>query len=111
VQFKQKLQQDMREAIRVQDQQRVNVIRMLLAAFERAQEMMGREAFETANTGATIPPDRHQILNEQAIKDILRDEVQRRREAADILRAGRQTEQAESEEADIAILEGYLANV
>jgi uncharacterized protein YqeY len=91
VNLKQRLQQDMRDAMRAHDLQRVNVIRMLLAAFEHAQEAMGKEAFDTVNSdGVDIQPDRYQVLSEQAIQDIIRNEVQRRREAADLFRDGRQ---------------------
>jgi len=38
--LKQQFQQDMRDAMRAHHQARVNVIRMLLAAFEHAQEAM-----------------------------------------------------------------------
>ncbi len=98
--------------MRVHDLQRVNVIRMLLAAFEHAQEAMGREAFDSVNSdGVDIQPDRHQVLSEQAIQDIIRNEVQRRREAADLFRAGRQKKRVEIEETEIAILEHYLAGI
>ncbi len=46
VDLKQRFQQDMRDAMRAGDQERVNVIRMLLAAFEHAQEAMGKQAFD-----------------------------------------------------------------
>jgi uncharacterized protein YqeY len=98
--------------MRAQDQQRVNVLRMLLAAFENAQEDMGKHAFDSSESeGVNIPPDRHQTLSEQAIQDIIRQEVQRRREAADVLRSGGQEKRAETEEIEIAILEQYLTKL
>jgi len=98
--------------MRAHDKQRVNVIRMLLAAFENTQEAMGKQAFDSFNPDeANIQPDRHQILSEQAIQDIIRNEMQRRWEAADVFRVGRQKKRAESEEAEIAILEHYLIKV
>lgn len=106
--LKQCFQHDLREALRAQDQTRVNVIRMLLAAFEQTQEMMGKQAFELSN-GADILPDRHQTLDEQAIQAIILNEVQRRRESLDLLVVGRQYGHAEVEQAEIAILEQYLA--
>lgn len=110
--LKQRFQQDMRDAMRVHDKQRVNVIRLLLAAFEHAQEAMGKQAFDSFDTeGANFQPDRHQTLSEQDVKDIIRNEVQRRREAADIFRAGGQKKRAESEETEIAILEQYLTKM
>ena len=101
--LKQRFQQDM------QDQERVNVIRMLLAAFESAQEAMGKEAFDASDPdGVNIQPDRHQTLSEQTIQDIIRNEMQSRREATDVFRGGGESKRADSEEAEIAILEQYL---
>ena len=98
--------------MRAQDRERVNVIRMLLAAFEHAQEAMGKQAFDASDPdGTSIQHDRHQTLSEQTVKDIIRSEVQRRREAADIFRAGKEEKRAESEEAEIAILEQYLTTL
>ena len=112
VDLKQRFQQDMRDAMRAHDKQRVNVVCLLLAAFEHAQEAMGKQAFDSFDPDETnIQPDCHQTLNEQAIQDIIRNEVQRRREAADLFRAGGQKKRAESEETEIAILEDYLTKM
>ncbi len=44
-----RLQQDLKEAMRAQDQQqRVHVIRLLMAALEKAQEEKGKEAFDAS---------------------------------------------------------------
>jgi len=109
VNLKKRFKDDMRDAMRAHDKQRVNVIRLLLAALEHAQEAMGKQAFDSYNPDeVNIQPDRHQTLSEQAIEDIIRNEVQNRREAADIFRAGGESKRAESEESEIAILEQYL---
>ena len=92
----------------VQDQERVNVIRMLLAAFEHAQEALGKQAFDAFEPDrANIQPDRHQILS----KDIIRNEMNSRQEAADVFRAGGENKRAESEDTEIAILEEYLTQM
>ena len=110
--LKQQLQQDMRDAMRANDQQRVNVIRMLLAAIEHAQEAMGKQAFASFNSdGINIQPDRHQILSEQDIHDIILNEVQHRREAVDLFRVGGQEKRAEIEETEITIIEHYLTKI
>ena len=110
--LKKRFQKDMRDAMRAHDNQRVNVIRLLLAAFEHAQEAMGKQAFDSFDPDETnIQPDRHQTLSEQAIQDIIRNEVLRRREAADVFRDGGQKKRAESEETEIAILEQYLTRM
>ena len=107
--IKQRFQQDMRDAMRVQDRERVNVLRMLLAAFEHAQEAMGKQAFDAFEPdGANIQPDRHQTLSKETIKDVIRSEMQSRWEAADVFRAGGESKRAEGEETEITILEQYL---
>ena len=99
----------MRDAMRTHDQARVNVICMLLAAFEHAKEAMGKQAFDAFDVdGANIQPDRHQTLSNETIQNIIRNEMQSRREAADVFRAGGESKRAESEETEITILEQYL---
>ena len=80
--LKQQFQQDMRDAMRTHDQARVNVIRMLLAAFEHAQEAMGKQAFDAFDSDVNnIQLDRYQTLSKEAIQGIIRNEIQSRREA------------------------------
>ena len=107
--LKQQLQQDLQDAMRAQDQQRVTVLRMLIAAVEQAQEERGKQAFDSLDPeNEDMQPDRQQDVSSQAVKEILRKEVQQRREAVDDFRAGGQIERAEQEETEIAILEEYL---
>lgn len=88
------------------------MIRMLLAAFEHAREAMGKQAFDAFDPdGNNIQPDRHQTLSKEAIKDNIRNEMQSRREAADVFRAGGESKRAENEETEIAILEEYLTQM
>lgn len=110
--LKQQFQQDMRDAMRGHAQARVNVIRMLFVAFEHAQEAMGKQAFDAFDPdGNNIRPDRHQTLSKETIQDTIRNEMQSRREAADVFRAGGESKRAESEEIEIAILEQYLTQM
>ena len=96
----------------MQDQGRVNVIRMLLAAFEHAQEAMGKQAFDAFDPdGENIRPDRPQTLSKETMQDIIRNEMHSQREAADVFRAGGERKRAEREEAEIAILEQYLTQM
>lgn len=107
--LKQQLQQDLQDAMRAQDQQRVTVLRMLIAAVEQAQEEMGKQTFDSLDPeNEDMQPDRQQEVSSQAVKEILRNEVQQRQEAVDDFRAGGQIERAEQEETEIAILKEYL---
>ena len=107
--WKQQLQGDLRESLRAQDQPRVNAIRMLIAALEKAQEELGKQAFDPEHSQETdIPPDREQTLSRQTIQEVIQVEVERRRESVDQFRTHGQEEQANVEESEIAVLEGYL---
>jgi uncharacterized protein YqeY len=109
VDLKQQLQQDLQDAMRAQDQQRVTALRMLIAAVEQAQEEMGKQAFDSLDPeNEDMQPDRQQEVSNQDVKEIIHNEVQQRREAIDGFRAGGQIERAEQEETEIAILEEYL---
>ena len=95
--WKQRLQEDLQGAMRAQDEPRVNAIRGLVAALEKAQEEKGKEAFDPSKPQETdIPPDREQALSPQTIQEVIRAEVQLRKERGDV------------EENEIAILEQYL---
>lgn len=107
------LQQDLKTALRAGDRQRVGVIRMVLAAIKTAQMAEVKAAYDAAAaTGdeeaaaGTIDHDRP--LDEAAVLDTLAKEIKRRREAAEMFRAGKRPELAENEEAEAAIIEAYL---
>ena len=111
--WKKRFQQELRDAMRAQDEPRVNVIRMVMAALEKAQEEKGKQAFEDASNpdGADILADREQSLSGETIREIIHAELEHRREAVDVLRNGGQNERADSEEGEIAILEQYLRTI
>lgn len=109
--IKQQLQLDLRAAMRAQDRQQASVIRLILAAIEKAQEAQGRQSFEAAgDSGAPILPDRHQALSQPVVEEILRSEIRHREEAAELLPAGQHPAKAELE-ADIDLLRHYLVAV
>ncbi len=107
--IKEQLQNDMKEAMRARDQQRLGTIRMALAALQSAQQAMVKQAFDAASAaGDESQFDSKQSLSDQAMQDVLTREVKRRREAADMFRKGGRIDMAEAEEAEIAVLEHYL---
>lgn len=107
--IKQQLQNDMKEAMRARDQQRLGVIRMALAALQSAQQTMIKQAFDAASlAGEESQVDSKQELSDQTMQDVLMKEVKRRREAADMFRKGGRNDMAEAEEAEIVVLEHYL---
>ena len=98
--------------MKAQEEPRINAIRLLRAALEKAQEEKGKEAFDPANPEETdIPPDREQTLSPQQIQEVIRAEIERRRESVEQFRTHGQSEQADSEGREITILEQYLAEL
>jgi uncharacterized protein YqeY len=98
--------------MRAQEQARVNAIRLLIASLEKAQEELGKQAFDPDHPDeTTIPADREQTLSRQTIQEVIRTEMERRRESVEQFRTHGQRERADSEESEIAVLEQYLTTI
>lgn len=85
-----RLQDDMKAAMRAKEQQRLDTIRMALAALKNARI------------------DRGQDLDEAEMVGVLQKEAKRRRESVAEYRKVNREDLAASEEAELAILEAYL---
>lgn len=88
--LKDRLQQDLKDALRNRDERRKAVIRMALAAIQLAEADHGGE------------------LDEPSLVAVLQKEVKRRQETIDELRGTPRTDRLADEEAELAILESYL---
>ncbi len=88
--LKERLDQDLKTAMRERAQLRLDTIRMLKSAVKyREIELM-------------------KPLDDAGVHGVIASEVKRRRDAVEQYRAGNRPELAEKEEAEIAILQGYL---
>jgi uncharacterized protein YqeY len=103
-----RLQSDLKTAMKAGDKLRVEVLRMGINAIKSAQMAMVKEAFDAAGDAGAETVDRGQALSDQAMQDALTKEVRKRREAADLFTKGGRPELAEREAAEAAILEEYL---
>lgn len=88
--LKDRIREDLKTAMKAKEKERTGTIRMLLAAIQ---------AEET--TGA-----KHEVSDEEVLKVITR-EIKKRRESAEIYTANNRPELAETELAEVAILEAY----
>lgn len=86
------LQRDLTAAIRAQDKVRAGTLRMALTAIAN-EEVAGKEA---------------RVLLEDEVLKVVAKEGKKRREAAEAYRDAGRPELAEVEEAELAVLEGYL---
>lgn len=107
------LQQDLKAAMRAGERQRMDVIRMTLAALKSAQMAQVKAAFdkaggEQAGEAAQQAAEQAGALSEAAMQDTVAKEAKRRREAADAYRKASREDLAAGEEAEAAILESYL---
>lgn len=105
--IQEQLQDDLKTAMRAGEKQRVEVIRMAIAALKNARLALLKEAFD-ASGGSAEAVDSTQQLTDQAMQDTLAKEVKRRREAAELYRKNGRTDLSDQEDAEAAILEGYL---
>ncbi len=88
--LKDKLQQDLKEAIRSRDAQRKSVIRMCLFAIQRAEVEQGGE------------------LDEPALVAVLQKEAKQRRDAIEQFEDADRPDLLEAEKDELVILESYL---
>lgn len=89
---KQSLREDMTTAMRARDKVRTATLRMALAAVTNA-EVAGKEAKE---------------LSDDEVQQVIAKEAKKRREAAQAYDEAGRTELADSERAELAVLEEYL---
>ena len=90
--LKEQLKTDLTTAMRERDQVRAGSIRMALTAVTN-EEVSGRE---------------HRELSDDDVLKVLAKEAKKRREAAEAYTGAGRTELASKEEAELAVLEGYL---
>ena len=90
ISLKERLEEDMRTALRAGDRDRLSVIRMALAAIQRS---------EINNRGS---------LDDSDTQGVLEKMVKQSREAADLYEQGGEPERAKKEVAEIEILMRYL---
>jgi uncharacterized protein YqeY len=111
--IQEQLQQDLKTAMRGGERERVGVIRMALAALQKAQMALVEAEYnkalaESHTTEPEITLDRNKPLSETAMQETIAKEVKRRYDAAEIYRKGQREDLASQEESEATILEAYL---
>lgn len=108
----QRLQNDMKEAMRARDQLRVDTLRMAMNAIKSSFDNLKKQAYDAAGGEANLVTSKAAVdavaLSEAQMIEIIIKEVKRRRESVDMFRKGNRPELAEKEEKEMAILEAYL---
>jgi uncharacterized protein len=89
-----RIETDLRTAMKERDKARTSALRMVVAALKNR-----------ATADGLSPQGR---LDDEVVQKVLATEVKRRKEAAAAFRDAGRTEQAEAEEAEAAIYEAYL---
>lgn len=85
-----KVQEDLKQAQLARDEVKVSTLRLLLSEIRNAEIAKGGQ------------------LSDEEVIAIIQREVKKRKEAAAGFRAGGREDQAQKEEAELKILEGYL---
>jgi len=85
-----KLQSDLRQSQLARDEIKVSTLRLLLSEIKNAEIAKGEE------------------LSDQDIISVIQKEVKKRKEASLAFRQGGREEQAQKEESESSVLEGYL---
>lgn len=119
-----RLTADMKDAMRAGDKARVAVIRTTRAALQSAQLDAAKQRYDAAARAieaehaddaaardaalAAISADSHVDLDQAAAEAVIAKEIKRRRDAAEIYRKAGREDLAAGEDAEAAVLEGYL---
>lgn len=119
-----RLQEDMKDAMRSGDKFRLGVIRMARAALQTAQQDAAKARYDAAkaelekkygNDVAAIEAELEKIdinprapLDEATQQNVISQEVKRRHSAAEVFRKGGREDRAQQEEAEAEILAAYL---
>ena len=90
--LRERLDADLKEAMRAKDQLRLDVVRAVKSAVKYRE----------------VEGDKAVVLEEPAILQVVGTEIKKRRDAAEQFRAAHRQELAAKEEAELAILQAYL---
>jgi uncharacterized protein YqeY len=85
-----RIEDELKQAMRVRDQERTNTLRMTLSSLRSAEKELQRP------------------LKEDEELQVLQRERKRRTEAAEAFRAGDRAEQADKEERELAVIEEFM---
>jgi len=90
--LRERLDADMKEAMRARDQLRLDVVRAVKSAIKYRE----------------VEGDKAVVLDEAAILQVVGSEIKKRRDSVEQYRAGGREGLAKKEEAEVAILQAYL---
>lgn len=94
--FKEKIQNDTKEAMKAKDELKLSVLRMLSSAIKN------KELEKRAKTG------KEEALNDEEVVASIRSEAKKRKDATEEFEKGGRRDLAEKETAELKILENYL---
>ena len=93
--LREKLMDDLKEAMRERDDTRKRTIRSVLAALKKAETELGADGQRVS-------------MDDDAILRVIAKQAKERQESIDAFRSGNRDDLVAREEADLAVLEGYL---
>jgi uncharacterized protein YqeY len=122
--IQERLSTNLKDAMRAGEKARVDVIRAARAAMQSAQLEAAKQRYDAAVLAieaehaddaeardaamAAISVDSHAALDDAAAEAVIAKEIKRRRDAAEIYRKASREDLAAAEDAEAAILAGYM---
>jgi uncharacterized protein YqeY len=106
VSIAEQLNEDLRAAMRVGDEQRKSTLRLLITSIRNAQIAPAWKDGEPAAPPASVPS--RQELDDEAVLDIVRREIKQRRDSIEMFQQGNRSDLIAKAESEIAILNAYL---
>lgn len=106
IRIREKLQQDVKEALKTGDSEKRVLLGMVLSAIKN-KEFEKRAKLSKAETDA-VKLEADSKLNDEEIIEVLSSEIKKRKEATESYTKGGRADLAEKEEKELAILMGYM---
>jgi uncharacterized protein YqeY len=102
--LKDKINADLRDAIRSGDERRKTTLRLVISAIRNAEILPSQEFDESTVPAAPVRNE----LDDAAVLNLLRREVKQRRDSIEQFAKAKRHDLVEKEAAEIAILQSYL---
>lgn len=102
------LQEDLKQAQLARDEVKVSTLRLLLSEIKNAEIVLRQHAPPSEASSGQVKGPSAGGLSDEDLVSVVQKEVKKRKEAVLAFRNGGREEQAQKEEAEAKILEGYL---
>src|SRR3989338_5592078 len=106
--FKEKIQGDLQEALKVKEEIKTSVLRLLLASISNKETEKRTKVWKQKPTSKPKELEKESVLADEEIIDVISSEIKKRKESIELFSKGGRQNLADKEKKEAEILQGYL---